>query len=159
MWCVASISCGCAPLVRVTRVVALVAHHYRRSSFCFVHVVPNPRILPSSNSLAQLRIWIWCVHNIFFGVLSKRTLHEVILNCSVPNVLNRFSWPVKYPLELQRSSSSLRLRHLPNLLSHLALTPTNLNPKSNLAFKSSVIPCEIEPIPPLSSILVHLVKP
>jgi hypothetical protein len=113
MWCVASISCGCAPLVRVTRVVALVAHHYRRSSFCFVHVVPNPRILPSSNTLAQLRIWIWYVHNIFFGVLSKRTLHEVILNCSVPNVLNRFSWPVKYPLELQRSSSSLRLRHLP----------------------------------------------
>jgi hypothetical protein len=30
------------------------------------------------------------VHIIFFGVLSKRTLHEVTLNCLVPNVPNSF---------------------------------------------------------------------
>jgi hypothetical protein len=30
------------------------------------------------------------VHNIFFGVLSKRTLDEVTLNYLVPNVLNSF---------------------------------------------------------------------
>jgi hypothetical protein len=74
----------------VTCVVALVAHHYRRSSFYFVHVVLNPLVLLSSNTLAQLRIWIWYVHNIFFGVLSKSTLHEVALNYSVPNVPNSF---------------------------------------------------------------------
>jgi hypothetical protein len=27
---------------------------------------------------------------VFFGVLSKRTLHEVTLNCLVPNVPNSF---------------------------------------------------------------------
>jgi hypothetical protein len=40
--------------------------------------------------LAQLRIWIWYVHNIFFVVLSKNTLHELALNCLVPSVPNSF---------------------------------------------------------------------
>jgi hypothetical protein len=103
-WCVASINCGCAPLVCVTRVEKLVAHHYCSSIFCFIHVVPNPLLLSSSNILAQLRIWIWYVHNIFFGVLSKRTLHEVTLNCFVPNVLHSLlvvvPWHVPMEAEL-----------------------------------------------------------
>jgi hypothetical protein len=44
------------------------------------------------------------VHNIFFGVLSKSTLHEVALNCSVPNVPNNFlgivPWHVPMVAEL-----------------------------------------------------------
>jgi hypothetical protein len=89
-WCVANIIWSCAPLVRVACVVSLVAHHYCRSNFCFVHVVHNPFLLPYSNTLAHLRVWIWYVHNMFFGVLSKSTLHEVTLNCSVPSVPNSF---------------------------------------------------------------------
>jgi hypothetical protein len=74
----------------VARVVALVAHRYCRSSFCFVRVVPNSLLLLSSNTLAHLKIWILYVQNIFFGVLCKSTLREVALNCSVPSVLNSF---------------------------------------------------------------------
>jgi hypothetical protein len=83
-WCIASIIWNCAPLVAVARTVALGADHH------FVHVVPNPLIFLSSNTLAHFYIWIWYVHYIFIGVLSKNTLHEVALNCSVPSVLNSF---------------------------------------------------------------------
>jgi hypothetical protein len=89
-WCIATIIWSCAPLVHVTRVVALVAHHYFSSSFCFVHVVPNPLILPSCNTLAHFWMWIWYVHSIFLGILSKTTLHEVALNYLVPSVPNSF---------------------------------------------------------------------
>jgi hypothetical protein len=84
----------------VTRAKALVAHHYYSSSFCFIHVVPYP-LLPSSNTLTQLMIWIWYVHNIFFGVLSKRTLHEVTLNYLVTNVPSSFLIVVPWHIPLE----------------------------------------------------------
>jgi hypothetical protein len=44
------------------------------------------------------------VHNIFFGVLSKKTLHEVTLNSLVPNVPNSLlvvvPWHVPMEAEL-----------------------------------------------------------
>jgi hypothetical protein len=44
------------------------------------------------------------VHNIFFEVLSKRTMHEVTLNCLVPNVPNNLlavvPWHVLMEAEL-----------------------------------------------------------
>ena len=83
-WCVATVICSGASLVGVTRVVALGANDHGWASFRFIHVVPNPLFLPSSNTLAQFWIRIRYVH------FSERTPHEVALNCLVPSAQNRF---------------------------------------------------------------------
>jgi hypothetical protein len=41
------------------------------------------------------------VHDIFFGVLSKRTLHEVTLNRLIPNVPNSFLVVVLWHIPLE----------------------------------------------------------
>ena len=92
--CIASIICSGASLVGVTRVVALGADYHCWASFWFIHVVPNPPFLPSSNTLAQFWIKIRYVHCIFLGVFSERTPHEVALKSVVPSVHKGFLFVV-----------------------------------------------------------------
>jgi hypothetical protein len=84
--CIASIHCCNAFLVGVSWVVALWTEHHWTPSFSFIHVVPDPFLLSSTNALAQFRIWIGYVCCISFGIFNERTDEEMALQSVVPSV-------------------------------------------------------------------------
>jgi hypothetical protein len=66
--------------------IALRAKLHGRANSNFIHVVPNPLLLLSTNALAHFWILIMYVKCIFLGVFSERTKIEVALNSAVPSV-------------------------------------------------------------------------